>query len=291
MLALGAAIVVGVVAFASLATAHLGVLTLTSVIVGSGALLLVLIALLTLSGHRPRVVWDLPGLAVMAGALVVALWFYLPGFHYGAGDRDPGGYVMHAIAMARGHSYDFIDPVLAQGLPVQVSSPDARFPGVWIADGATGRIVPQFYHLWPALLATSWNVGGWEGIASTTPFVGIVALLLAVTLARRVAAGSGVVGGLASLTAASATGLLLGTNMLQVWQAKYPTSEMLAQLLFTAALLGTVLAVQTRWRWPAGVVGLLVGIGYLNRADGLLIVLGFIAVSYTHLTLPTNREV
>jgi hypothetical protein len=61
--------------------------------------------------------------------------------------------------------------------------------------------------------------------------------------------------------------------MLQVWQAKYPSSETFAQLLVSGALLGVVVALQTRWRPAAGLAGLLVAMSYLARPDGLLLVL------------------
>ena len=61
--------------------------------------------------------------------------------------------------------------------------------------------------------------------------------------------------------------------MLQVWQARYPTTEVLAQALYVGALLGIVVALQTGWRPAAGLAGLFVGVGWLNRPDGLLLVL------------------
>ena len=189
---------------------------------------------------------------------------FLPGFHYAAGDKDPGVYVMHAMAIARGHSIWIHDPLLAAGnLPVQLAGPGARFPGIWISDAATGTIFPQFYHLWPALLATSYDVGGYGALVATTPLLGVLGVMLTVAVARRIAGP----------VAAWAAAVLMSTNMMQVWQAKYPTAEILSQVLFVGALLGVLLAVQTRWRWPALVAGLLVTIGYLGRPDGILLVL------------------
>jgi hypothetical protein len=271
-LSLTAATGIAVTALMSLAAAHLGVLTLGTVIVSTIVAVVVLAGLVFASGPRPRFAWDLPGLAVTVIAAAFACWLYFPGFHYAAGDRDPGGYVMHAIEMSRSHSYDFIDKVITDGLPYETVTPGARFPAIWIHDPATGQIVPQFYHLWPALLATSWNLRGWGGVTNTTPLVAVVAVMLVVVLARRVTMASGRAAGIASLGAAVVAGAVLAPNMLQVWQAKYPTAEILAQLLFTAATLALVISIQTRWRWPAGIAGLLVGIGLLERADAILLV-------------------
>jgi hypothetical protein len=262
--ALAAATVVGVLSLASLAMAHLGVHNLATVLGSTVAVLAVLALLTRLRAGFPPVALDAAGLAPAAVSGLVALWMFLPGFHYASGDKDPGGYVMHAYAIARDGSIWIHDPLLAAGdLPVQLAAPGARFPAMWISDAASGTIFPQFYHLWPALLATSYDVGGYGAIVATTPLLGVLAVILAALIARRMA---GVVAGWAA-------GLLLATNMMQVWQAKYPTTEILSQVLFLGALLGVLLAVQTRWRWPALVAGLLVGIGYLGRADGVLIVL------------------
>jgi hypothetical protein len=272
LLVLAAATVVAVVALVSLAAAHAGRHSLGTVAAGSAVVLAVLAALAVWTWRQagpPRIVADVPGLLALAGTGVAALVMFLPGFHYVAGDKDPGGYVMHAYAIARTGSYQFTDQLMATpGLPVQLAGPAARFAGIWVHDQATGQIVPQFYHLWPALMATSFDLHGYGGLANTAPLVGVIAVLLAVAVARR----------LGGVVAAGLVGLLLVTNMMQVWQAKYPTAEILAQLLYLGALLGVVLAVQTRWRWPALLAGVLVGIGYLDRADALLLVLAAIGV-------------
>jgi hypothetical protein len=270
VVALGLAALVGVVATVGLAAAHLGVFGLAPVL---GASAVVAAALAALARSRvaalPRVALDPAGLLPVAAGGALGLALFLPGFHYAAGGADPGVYVMHAIAMARDHSAWIHDPLLAAGdLPVQVAGPGARFPGIWISDAATGTIRPQFYHLWPALLATSYDGGGYAALVATTPVLGGLGVALAAAAARRIA------GPVAGWAAA----LLLATNMMEVWQAKYPTTEILAQVLFTGALLGVLLAIQTGWRWPALVGGLLVGIGYLARPDGVLLVLFAVGV-------------
>lgn len=88
--------------------------------------------------------------------------------------------------------------------------------------------------------------------------------VLVVTLAARRAFG---------LLAGALAGLLLAANMLQVWQAKYPSSETFTQLIVSGALLGIVVALQTGWRPAAGLAGLLLGVSYLTRPDSLLLIL------------------
>lgn len=286
LLAGSAILVTALVAWASLALAHLGQHSLGGVL-GLTALALVGIFLLVRRVSRGRVGLrgDRAGVVTAVACAAVAAALTFPGFSYGVADKDPGGYVSHAVEIAHSGDYAFTDPLLHDHLPVQLASPAARFPGVWVRDAGTGRIVPQFYHLWPALLATAYDVDGYDGLRFAVPLMGVLAVLCMVALLRRV--GNALAGRTAGLAAAAAGGLLLSTNMLEVWQARFPTTEVLAEALYLGALLGIVIALQTRWRPAAGVAGLLVGIGWLNRADGLLLVL--LAVGAGAVLLATRR--
>jgi len=272
LLALGAVLVLALVAWASLALAHVGAHSLPAVL-GVTAVALGLVAP---GARRVRVRADVPGVLVALACAAVAAALTVPGFAYGVADKDPGGYVSHAVVISDTGDYAFVDPVLATAaqdptFPVQLTSPGARFAGVWVRDASTGLIVPQFYHLWPALLATALDAGGRPALLVTVPLMGVVSVLALCALLRRV--GDELLGTTGGLVAAGAAGLLLATNMLQVWQARYPTTEVLAQALYVGALLGLVVALRTGWRPAAGAAGVLVGVGWLNRADGLLLVL------------------
>ncbi|MCW2777717.1 MAG: hypothetical protein JWN17_1442 [Frankiales bacterium] len=300
LLAGGALLVVSLSAWAALVLAHVGHHTAPGVFALAAAALVVVVVLAARSGRgRFRVRADVPGLVVAVGCAAVAAALTFPGFSYGVVDKDPGVYVAHAASIARTGSYAFVDPLLGSAAPVQLAGPGARLPGVWIhgqkaADGSCGphadgcTIVPQFYHLWPAWLATSYELGGHRALFWTVPVPAVLSVLLLVALLRR--AGDALLGsrrGPAGLAAGAAGGLLLATNMLEVWQSRFPTTEVLAQSLYLGALLGVVVALQTGWRPAAGLAGLWVGIGWLNRADGVLLVV--MAVGVGALLLAVRR--
>jgi hypothetical protein len=204
-------------------------------------------------------------LAVVAGGLLLTA----PGFGYGVTDKDPGGYVAHALHIARTGSWDLVDPALATpGLPDPLAAPGARFPGVWVEDVATGVIVPQFYHLWPSLLAVGADVAGVAGLLMVPPLAGAAAVAAFAALARRLAgpAGAWVAGG------------LLAVQPLFVWHARYPTTEVFAMACYVGAALGAVVSIATGRRWPAATAGALVAVGFLNRADGVLLLLVAVGV-------------
>jgi len=224
---------------------------------------------------RPAVVLDRAGLVVLAGLAVVAAALFFPGFPYGVGDKDPGVYVNHAIEIARHGSIRWTDPALAHVQGVKLTSPGALWPAFWIQPPGSAVISPQFYHLWPALLASAWSVGGYTGLANLNPLLGVLAVLVVALAVRRVF----------GLLAGSLAGLLLAANMLQVWQSKYQTTEVLTELLVAGALLAVVIALQTGWRPAAAVGGLLVGTAFLVRPDGVLVVLLAVAVGLVLLAL------
>ena len=278
LLAGSALLLVALLGWASLTLAHLGVHSLGAVLVLTLVAFAVVAGLSGLVARRRgvRVNADLPALGIALGCAAVAAALTFPGFAYGVSDKDPGGYVSHAIEISRTGDYSFVDPLLATAaqdpaFPVQLTSPGARFSGIWVRDASEGLIVPQFYHLWPALLATAHDAGGRSGMLAAVPLMGVVSVLALCAVLRR--AGTALLGRAGGLVAAGAGGLLLATNMLQVWQTRFPTTEVLAQALYVGALLGIVVALQTGWRPAAGIAGLLVGVGWLNRADGVLLVL------------------
>ena len=262
---------IGLLALAGLGLAQAGRYSLAAAMALAVTATAGVLTLAMRAGARPRLAAGRGGLVVVAGVALVAAVLFFPGFAYGMG-KDPGAYVSHAIAIARTGSSTLQDPVLDRSripnVEVTPEDPVGRFPAIWIQDREAHRVILQFYHLWPALLASAFQAGGYTGLVNLTPLCGVLAVL-AVTLAARRAVG---------LLGGALAGLLLATNMLEVWHAKYPGNEVFTQLLLGGALLGVVVAMQTRWRPAAGLAGLFLGLSYLTRPDSLLLVLLAVAV-------------
>src|SRR5690606_32154401 len=115
------------------------------------------------------------------------------------------------------------------------------------------KTVSQFFHFYPALLATAHDLGGSRALFNLNPVLAIGSVVALVVATRR-AAGT---------APAAVAGALFVTSMIQVWQARYPSSEISAQLLLSGALLAAVLAIGRRWTGAAFVGGLLLGVGFL----------------------------
>ena len=254
---------IGLLGWTSLALAQLERHSLPAVFGLTALALAVIVVLVIWLGGMPRIRVDGKELLLLAALAALAVFMFFPGFSYAYGDKDPGVYVEHGFAVAREGSIGVDSPVLAQDeVPVQ-NLYGGPFPGLWIDQDDSGRILPQFFHLYPALLGTAAEIGGAGALFAVGPFVGVLSVLGLAVAARR--AFNGWVAALA--------GVLLTTNMLQVWQVKYPSTEVLTQLLVVTALLGLVVTIRSGWRPAAGVAGLATGLVFLTRPDGILLVL------------------
>lgn len=251
--------VVASVASASLALAQLGRHEGWLALVLGLATAAAVVAVARVVGGRCPVKVDVVELVLLAAVVVAGLFFFLPGFHYAWVDKDPGVYVAHGFAIAREGTAYIADPLLERGIePTQGTG--GRFPGFWIEGDHPTSITVQFYHLFSALLATASDLGGARALFNLNPVMAVGSVCVLVVAARR-AAGTVV---------AAIAGALLVTSMMQVWQAKYPSTEILAQLLLGGALLATVLAIERRWSGGAFLAGVLLGVGFLARPDGFL---------------------
>src|SRR6266540_669406 len=208
-------------------------------------------------------------MGVAAGLLLL---LYLPGFPYGVADKDPGGYVQHGFAIARSGDFRIHDEALARLPDMTLYGAGARFPGIWIHDAAKAEVVPQFYHLYPATLGFLGRLSGQTAMIDLNGLLAVVSALGVYLVGRRLA------GRAAGVVAAA----VLALDMVQVWQAKYPTTEISTQLFFVLTVLGLVVAVETRWWPPAALAGAALGIAWLDRPDTLLpvlIALGLLAAA------------
>ncbi|HET9610242.1 MAG TPA: glycosyltransferase family 39 protein [Acidimicrobiales bacterium] len=225
---------------------------------------------------RPRVRFDPVELAILGALTVAGLFMFLPGFNYVWDDKDPGVYVAHGYAIARDGDVWIDDDVVARGVS-PATDQAGRFPGVWFQADRPNQVTSQFYHQYSALLATAHDLAGSGGLLNVNPVVAVVSVGLTVLAVRRAA----------STLVAVLTGALLVTSMMQVWQARYPSTEIPAQAMLAGALLAAVLAIERRSAGAGLVAGLLAGAGFLARPDGFLYIV--LAAAAVALALATDR--
>lgn len=238
-----------------------------------------------------------------AAVLVVFALLVARPFEVVLGVRDAGVYANIGFAIANTGSIVIDDPVVAQIGQDQHASDESlrkaaeqaetnflgsqhphrhiatrlRAAGFYVNEGelAEGRVVPQFFHLFPAWIGLLTALLGMHGGLLATSLMGWLGVWSVGMLGRRLAGTAvGVIGM-----------LLLALNGVQVWFSRYSTSEATVQFLGFAGLYAFAVMVSERNHSHntqpgrldrASVAALLAGLAFgqvaLSRIDFVLIV-------------------
>lgn len=203
---------------------------------------------------------------------------------YVVGGRDPGSYVAAMGVIGRLGAISHVDPVVRsvpeEDLSLFYASPELppfrfsfdvnedapqpswpRFMGFELDHPKSGRVTPQFFHLFPAFGAYLFQTMGVKGALATPPLFGILGALGAFFLGRRL------FGPRVALLGA----LLLTTNVLQIWFSRYPASETMSQFLLLAGLWAFVTGRDNGSRSILFAAGCLLGLSFLVRIDSVLL--------------------
>ena len=186
------------------------------------------------------------------------------------GGADAGVYVNLGANIARTGGILIHDPTLAaldpslyaallRPLPPSELTPYYLMPAFYVPGTPAGLIIPQFYPLHPVWQAVGYALGGLRAELLVTPLWGLLGALAVYFTTRRL---WGWRAGLLALAALSVTAM-------QVWFARYPTTEMLTQyLLWTGAwaLIAWMDKREPRGLW-AVLAGGALGQVFLTRID------------------------
>ncbi|HET8647867.1 MAG TPA: glycosyltransferase family 39 protein, partial [Vicinamibacteria bacterium] len=211
---------------------------------------------------------------------------------YLVGGRDPGVYVAAMGLIGRTGGIAYTDPVV-QSIPSEdvalfYRNPDApdftwaRFAGFPLENPRTARVFPEFFHLFPVFGAYLFQSMGVKGALATPPVFGVLGTLGAFFVLRR----------LFGPAPALLGGLLLATNVVQVWFARYPVSEPVSQCLLFLGLLAFARWEESGDATFGALAGFALGLTFLVRIDSVLL-LGplalYLLVRRAHHDLPWRR--
>jgi hypothetical protein len=191
------------------------------------------------------------------------------------GGQDPGVYVHVAASVARTGSLVLQEPDLAalteeERQLVSRNHPGATepFPGMYLRPD--GRVSPQFYHLFPSLMAVAWSIGGIRAALLVNPLLNVAAILALYALASL----------LLGRRWALAAALVHALSAAQLRQAKFPTAELMTQFFLLAGV--ALLALATLDDDPppalAPLAGATLGMSILTRYDTILFLVPLAAV-------------
>lgn len=194
---------------------------------------------------------------------VVTLGLVAPHQHF-LTSRDSGTYMATATWISRtgGLEMDAHDPVF-DGEPSLVYE-SLGFP----ADpNDAGRLMPQFLHVFPALLAFVGQIFGTQAIYWVNPLLTGVGLAVFASVARRVV-GQGM---------ALAAAFILASSMPFLYFSRAPFTESLMFFFVFAGLWVLDGALASGSSRQATAAGLLFGGAMLTRIDGVVVLLGLVA--------------
>ena len=203
--------------------------------------------------------------------LIMAGIFFLRPTEYIFGGWDPGVYINTAVHIARTGAIVIDDPHPEYCSPGEWAAYSQRhssgylekYPGFRRTGMDGDRLLPQFYHLFPVLLAISYFPAGMGSIFYLTPILGLLSLL-AIYLA---------VSELMDRKVALLSVFLLAVNMAEIWQARSPVTEILSQFLLFSGLFLLARFLKKGEDYPGWLAGTVFGILILSRISALLIFL------------------
>ncbi|HEX6383408.1 MAG TPA: hypothetical protein VF177_01950, partial [Anaerolineae bacterium] len=212
--------------------------------------------------------------------LVIASWLFFRPHQFVTGAADAGAYVNLSAEIAQNGRILIHDDLLAtldpalyplflRWLGENAVAPYYILPGFYVMDVPTSTVVPQFYHLHPVWQAIAYGLAGSTAasVHASLLMSGLWALLGALTLYLVVRHFAGWQVALLAL-------LGLSFNALQIWFARYPTTETLSQFVLWGGLWGT--GAWLSGRRPAPLWAVLGGLGlgqfFLVRIDAFFIV-------------------
>lgn len=254
------------------------------------------ISAVMLVGWRGRLLWHGTAAAsrwtLVLPVLLIALcgWRFFPPSEYVIGGKDPGVLLNEGVQIAQRGSLYIHDETLAAVPPfaLDLFYPSehrrdyysAGFMGFFIHDPARGLVIGQFPHLLPATVALGYGLDGLTGARRATAWWAILGVLAVYFLAARLF-GRG---------PAFAAAALLTLNVIQVWFARYPNSDIVLQAGTFAGLLALARAIDDGDRWFAPFAAWILCLQLFNRVDALLLLLiGSTAVGLWWVASPGRR--
>ena len=193
---------------------------------------------------------------------IVASWLFFRPHEFIVGGADAGVYANLAASINDSGSILIEDqtlanldpdfyPAILRPLPESDRgtnvAPYYLFPGFYVTDAESGSVMPQFYPLHPVWQAVAYAFGEIESALLMTGFWAILGGLALYLTIRELMGWE-----------AAAIGLIgLSLTAMQVWFARYPTTEMLTQFLLWAAIWSTLMWLKGRqpralWAFLAG---------------------------------------
>ena len=200
---------------------------------------------------------------------IAGILFFQP-HQYMDGGWDPGGYINTGVHIGRTGSVSYHDQMLAQmnesdqrmvcGF-IKNDGTGIKYPGLYIKDINKALIVPQFFQLYPVWIAIFYKLAGLGGVFYVNPFFALCSVILMFFIGQRIGKSYGLL-----------TSFLLAINIIQIWNARFSTSEILGQFLLLSGFYLWIRYLDSKKGFFAFWAGLAIGEFLLVSITSLLII-------------------
>ena len=204
--------------------------------------------------------------------LVLGVFTFSKPAEYVTTQRDPGKYTNIAIQLAQIKGLSFQEPDIQNydsdkqklflSTPIDQDLYSEVLPGFRLVNLDEGKLVPQFLHLFPLWLSLAFKLCEFEGLFALNIILSLLSLLILVHIAIYTFQSKMI--GLLSAT-------LLSLNLGQIWLARSPFSEVLAQVFILSCICLLGLSIEKKRKGLSFLAGLILGMTLLVRIDSFLI--------------------
>lgn len=238
-------------------------------------LLLAVYSLLVIVVRRPQFRSDaFPSIKISRGTILLGVIFaagiflFFQPFEYILGGWDPGVYVNTGVNIAKTGSICIRDEFL------KTLAPDdqkvfyhirhdmlQKYPGFIVTDPEEGLIAPYFYHLYPVWIAIFYSLFGTKFCLFVNPVFAILSVFGVYLVGRE----------LFNEKVGLLSAFLLTINIAQMWQARFPTTEILTQFLIFGGIYSLALFTKGKGNFFGIVSALCFGEALLARITVILL--------------------
>jgi len=213
-------------------------------------------------------------IAILLLILLVATILFFQPYQYMDGGWDPGAYINTGCHIARTGSLVYNDKFLQESAAfIRKDGTGIKYPGLYIKDINKGLVVPQFFYLYPVWIAVFYKLFGLPAVFYVNPLFALCSAILIFLLVQKV------IGRNYALIAA----FLFAVNPIQIWNARFSTSEILGQFLLLGGFYLWLKYIDTEDRFFAFWSGVAFGEFLLVSITSLLVIpIIFINLFYRH---------
>jgi hypothetical protein len=137
-----------------------------------------------------------------------------------------------------------------------------KYPGFVVTNPEEGLIIPYFYHLYPVWIAIFYSLFGIKSCLFVNPFFALLSIFSIYLTGKR----------LFNENVGLLSAFLLTINVAQVWQARFPTTEILTQFLVFSGIYTLALSNRGKGNFFALVSALCFAEALLTRITVILLI-------------------